>query len=93
LASDGGLFLPESLPDISGKLAAWASLSYAELAAEFFQVFAPEISKEEWHALTKKAYARFDSPDVAPLKKITAKTTKTPAMKPMMAPPAVAAAQ
>lgn len=74
LAADGGLFLPESLPDISGKLAAWASLSYAELAAEFFQVFAPEISKEEWHALTKKAYARFDSPDVAPLKKITPKT-------------------
>ena len=74
LAPDGGLFLPESLPDISGKLASWASLSYAELAAEFFQLFAPEISKEEWHALTKKAYAKFDSPDVAPLKKITPKT-------------------
>lgn len=74
LAPDGGLFLPESLPDISGKLAGWASLSYPELAAEFFQLFAPQISKEEWHALTKKAYAKFDSPDVAPLKKITPKT-------------------
>jgi len=74
LAPDGGLFLPESLPDISSKLAGWASLSYPELAAEFFQLFAPEISKEEWHALTKKAYAKFDSPDVAPLKKITPKT-------------------
>jgi threonine synthase len=74
LAPDGGLFLPESLPDISGKLAGWASLSYAELAAEFFQLFAPEISKDEWHGLTKKAYAKFDSPDVAPLKKITPKT-------------------
>ena len=74
LAPDGGLFLPESLPDISGKLAGWAVLSYAELAAEFFQLFAPEILKEEWHALTKKAYAKFDSPDVAPLKKITPKT-------------------
>ncbi|MCB1211823.1 MAG: threonine synthase, partial [Verrucomicrobiales bacterium] len=74
LAADGGLFLPESLPDISGKLAAWSSLSYAELAAEFLQIFAPEISAKEWHELTAQAYARFDSPDVAPLRKITDKT-------------------
>lgn len=41
LAADGGLFLPESLPVISEKLAAWSSLGYAELAAEFLQIFAP----------------------------------------------------
>lgn len=74
LAPDGGLFLPESLPSIADKLEAWASLSYAELAAEFFLPFAPEISRDEWHALTKEAYARFDTPEVAPLKKITDKT-------------------
>jgi len=74
LAPDGGLFLPESLPDLSGKLGAWASLSYPELAAEFFQVFAPEIPAEEWRAMTAQAYAKFDSPDVAPLRKITEKT-------------------
>lgn len=74
LATDGGLFLPERLPDISGKLKAWEPLSYAELAAEFLAIFAPEISSEEWHALTKKAYSKFDSPDVAPLRKITDKT-------------------
>ena len=74
LATDGGLFLPETLPSIADKLSAWASLSYAELAAEFFQLFAPEISSDEWHSLTKQAYAKFDSPDVAPLVKITDKT-------------------
>lgn len=74
LATDGGLFLPETLPSIADKLPAWASLSYAELAAEFFQLFAPEISGEEWHSLTKQAYTKFDSPDVAPLVKITDKT-------------------
>ena len=74
LAPDGGLFLPERLPDISGKLAGWASLSYAELAAEFFQLFAPEIPADEWKAMTKQAYEKFDSPDVAPLRKITDKT-------------------
>ncbi len=74
LAPDGGLFLPESLPDISGRLAGWASLSYAELAAEFFELFAPEIPAAEWQAMTREAYSKFDSPDVAPLRKITEKT-------------------
>ena len=74
LAPDGGLFLPETLPSISDKLPSWASLSYAELAAEFFQLFAPEISRDEWHSLTKQAYEKFDSTDVAPLVKISDKT-------------------
>ncbi|MEY4484610.1 MAG: hypothetical protein RL693_2062 [Verrucomicrobiota bacterium] len=74
LAPDGGLFLPDVWPDISGKLEAWQSLSYPELAAEFFTLFAPEISNGEWHALTAKAYAKFDSPEVAPLRKLTDKT-------------------
>ncbi len=74
LATDGGLFLPEKLPDLSGKLVGWAGLSYPELAAEFFQIFAPEIPAEEWRSLTKEAYSRFDSPDVAPLKKLSDQT-------------------
>ncbi len=74
LAPDGGLFLPERLPDLSGRLAAWASLSYAELAAAFFQVFAPEIPADEWREMTSQSYTRFDSPEVAPLRKITEKT-------------------
>lgn len=74
LAPDGGLFLPEKLPSIAAKLPAWSKLTYSQLAAEFFTLFAPEISNEEWHALTEEAYSRFDSSDVAPLKKITDKT-------------------
>jgi len=74
LAPDGGLFLPETLPDLSGRLSGWAALSYAELAAEFFLVFAPEIPADEWRAMTAQAYAKFDSPDVAPLRRITDKT-------------------
>ncbi len=74
LAPDGGLFLPDSWPDISGKVVAWEKLSYAELAAEFLQLFAPEISPDEWHALTCKAYAKFDAPEIAPLLKLTERT-------------------
>jgi threonine synthase len=74
LAPDGGLFLPEKLPSIADKLAAWSTLTYPQLAAEFFGLFAPEIPLAEWHQLTAEAYLRFESPDVAPLKKITDKT-------------------
>ena len=74
LAPDGGLFLPDTWPDLSGKLGDWGKLGYAELAAEFFTHFAPEISAEEWHTLTAQAYARFDSPDVAPLRNLDERT-------------------
>ncbi|MCX6856671.1 MAG: threonine synthase [Verrucomicrobia bacterium] len=74
LATDGGLFLPETLPSITDKLPAWEKLSYAELAAEFLTLFAPEIPNDEWHTLTAQAYARFDSPDVAPLVKLSDQT-------------------
>lgn len=74
LAPDGGLFLPETLPSIAGRLPAWAGLSYAELAAEFFQLFAPEIPAAEWQAMTREAYARFDSPEVAPLRRLDDRT-------------------
>jgi threonine synthase len=74
LAPDGGLFLPEILPSIAGRLAGWESLSYAELAAEFLSTFGPEIPLEEWHTLTAEAYRRFDTPEVAPLKKLSDQT-------------------
>lgn len=74
LAPDGGLFLPEKLPSIFGKLDHWASLTYPELAAKFFEIFAPEIPAVEWREMTRQAYAKFESPEVAPLRKITDKT-------------------
>jgi threonine synthase len=70
LAPDGGLFLPERLPSLVEHLEAWQELSYAEVAAAFFGLFAPEISTEEWRELTGEAYGRFESPEVAPLKRL-----------------------
>jgi threonine synthase len=74
LAADGGLFLPEKLPSIADKLVAWEQLSYAELAAEFFVPFAPEIPAPEWREMTAEAYQKFSHPDVAPLVKISEQT-------------------
>lgn len=67
LAPDGGLFLPDPLPQFSGVPDAWRELGYAALAAEFFSRFAPEIPTEEWHELTAQAYGNFADPAVAPL--------------------------
>jgi threonine synthase len=74
LASDGGLFLPERLPEIRNHLSQWATLNYAELAAEFFKLFAPEISAVEWHELTKQAYSKFEDESVAPLRQLDSRT-------------------
>src|SRR6478609_2818591 len=68
LAPDGGLFLPEALPDFSGQLARFEGLSYAELCFEFLRVFATDIPPETLRTLVHQSYTRFDHPAIAPLK-------------------------
>jgi len=74
LAPDGGLFLPERLPDISGKLTAWANLSYPELCFEFLKIFATDIQPATLRTIVDKSYTRFDHPDIAPLKQLDKNT-------------------
>ena len=45
LAPDGGLYLPEALPDLTPFLKDWESLSYAELCEAFLAVFATDIDR------------------------------------------------
>ena len=69
LAPDGGLFLPEQLPDLSGDLARFEKCaSYAELCFEFMRVFATDIPAETLRGIVNASYTRFDHPDIAPLK-------------------------
>jgi threonine synthase len=68
LAPDGGLFLPETLPDFSGQLAAFEKLSYAELCFEFMRVFATDIPAETLRTIVDESYATFADPAIAPLK-------------------------
>ena len=57
LAPDGGLYLPESYPQVtSAELDAWRSLSYAELAYEILRKFATDIPDADLKALTSKTY-------------------------------------
>jgi len=74
LAPDGGLFLPESLPDITPRFAAWRNLSYAELCNEFLALFATDVPTEVLERLTRRSYATFTHPEIAPLKKLDDRT-------------------
>ena len=57
LAPDGGLYLPESYPQISrAELDAWRQLSYADLAYEILAKFITDIPPADLKALVAKTY-------------------------------------
>tara|TARA_B100001248_G_scaffold261923_1_gene255028 strand:- start:58472 stop:59836 length:1365 start_codon:yes stop_codon:yes gene_type:complete len=70
LAPDGGLYLPENLPDIGQNLEKWSSLSYAELSFEFLSLFATDIPKDRLQEIIQRSYQNFDHPKTAPLKQL-----------------------
>jgi threonine synthase len=67
LAPDGGLFLPERLPDLSGELARYAGLSYPELCMDFLGHFATDIPRDTLRELAVRSYQGFEHKDIAPL--------------------------
>ncbi len=74
LAPDGGLFVPESLPDLGPRLPAWERLGYPELCAEFLGLFAPDVSADVRLDLARRAYGTFTHPEVLPLRRLDADT-------------------
>jgi threonine synthase len=72
LASDGGLYMPETWPKLDADaIAALAGLDYAEAA---YQVMAPYLADDpalaDLKAVLEEAYASFHHPAVAPLRQI-----------------------
>jgi len=67
LARDGGLFLPEEIPEVSSKLAFWRTLSYQALAYEIMSLFADDIPQDTLRELIRKSYSSFRHPDVTPV--------------------------
>lgn len=69
LASDGGLYVPETLPRYdAADLAAMAAMDYPTLALEILQPFVEEaFEREELRVLVDDCYAQFRHAAVAPL--------------------------
>ena len=72
LARDGGLFLPQTLPDVSARLAAWSSLAYPELAFEIIRLFADDIPEAALRDIVRRSYATFRHAEVTPVVRVGA---------------------
>ena len=66
LAPDGGLLIPESIPDLSAELERLTGLSYAELSFEIFQHFC-DVPADDLRTIVERACSAFAHPEVAPL--------------------------
>ena len=71
LAPDGGLIVPEELPDLRVELESLRGLPYAELCFRFMRRFATDIGGPELQELTVRSYHRFETREVAPLVELT----------------------
>ncbi|PIP80107.1 MAG: threonine synthase [Gammaproteobacteria bacterium CG22_combo_CG10-13_8_21_14_all_40_8] len=68
LAMDGGLLVPQSLPDFSNQLDYWTDLSYQQLAFEIMFPFVENcLSGVELKHIIEQSYAVFDTPEITPL--------------------------
>jgi len=71
LAPDGGLYLPESYPQVDdATLTRWRSLPYADLAFEVLSLYIDDIPADDLRAICRKTYteAVFGSKAIVPLK-------------------------
>lgn len=66
LAPDGGLLIPESIPDVRDRLEAWSELSYADLAYEVLDLYT-DFEPAELRGIVDRAYSTFRDPEIAPI--------------------------
>ena len=69
LASDGGLYVPETLPQFSEQeIASWAGLDYRELAIKIITPFvADDIPAQDLQRLVNESYSGFRHSAIAPM--------------------------
>jgi threonine synthase len=70
LATDGGLLLPEVLPEVDPEtLNRWQSYSFQQLASEIYRLFITDIPVDQLDKLISRSYASFSHPEITPLVK------------------------
>ncbi len=68
LAEDGGLLLPESIPQIDvNELEELAGLAYPELAFRIISRFATDIPADDLKELIDRSYSTFTHPEITPV--------------------------
>ena len=56
LADDGGLLVPESIPDVRAELDAWKGFNYSELALEIMSRFIDDIPRPALQQIIERSY-------------------------------------
>lgn len=70
LSSDGGLFVPTSIPKLDVSLKELSGMSYQQTAYEVMKLFLTDFTEEELKSCIDKAYdKKFDTEEIAPLVK------------------------
>ena len=70
LSADGGLFVPNTIPELDVSLDELAQMSYQETAYAVMSRFLTDFTEEELKGCIEKAYdEKFDLPEIAPLMK------------------------
>ncbi|WP_447743072.1 threonine synthase [Variovorax boronicumulans] len=73
LAPDGGLYLPETYPQVdTATLAAWRTLPYNELAFEILSLYIDDIPAADLKAICAKTYTAevFGTDEIVPLREL-----------------------
>ena len=73
LAPDGGLYLPEDLPNLTPYLSSWRDLAYPELCYAFFRLFADDLDEPSLRRIVVTAHESFTHPDIAPIRRLDEK--------------------
>lgn len=71
LCEDGGLFVPDHIPELPIPLSDFSGLTYQETAYQIMRMFLTDFSEEELKHCISAAYdSKFDTPLIAPLAKV-----------------------
>ncbi len=70
LATDGGLLVPDTIPDVSHRLEEWTGASYQDLAFHIMATYIDDISEVDLRSIINRSYATFDDERIAPIVKV-----------------------
>ena len=69
LSDDGGLFVPDHIPELSQSMRELSDKSYQEIAYEVMRLFLTDFTEEELKNCISRAYdSKFDTQEIAPIK-------------------------
>lgn len=69
LSEDGGLFVPDRIPELGKSLKELSEMDYRQVAMEVMKLFLTDFTEEELKGCIERAYdGKFDTEEIAPLR-------------------------